>query len=130
MIIKDKRILIGYRHYRSREKEITSLWTCPGGRCNPGESIEKALRREVKEETGIDDLEIHNYIGEVSGAKKGDLVPLFLCGIKQKAKLMEPHKFSEWQWIDFKDYANGLPKNYINENARVMITNFLSEILR
>lgn len=38
---------------------------------------------------------------------------------------MEPDKFSEWQWVSLKDFANGLPMNYINEDSRIMILDFL-----
>ena len=76
----------------------------------------------MREETGITDLEILDYIGEVPGAKEGDRVPLFLCRTDQDVRLMEPDKFSEWQWVNL----NSFPENYINNQAREIITRFLS----
>lgn len=127
IIIKDRKILLGLRHYTPDKWKAISVWTCPGGRCDEGETIEQVLRREVREEVGITDLEIKDYIGEVPGAKEGDVVPLFLCKTEQDFKLMEPEKFSEWKWVDIKDYINGKPKPYINELSREMVKRFLSK---
>ncbi len=40
---------------RSKTKypAIKNLWDIPGGRINPGTSLQKNLRREVREETGL-----------------------------------------------------------------------------
>jgi 8-oxo-dGTP diphosphatase len=106
IIIKDNRILIGLRHYASDN----SVWTIPGGRCNFGETLENTLRREVEEETGINDLKILKYLGKTPGAKQGDEVFLFLCDTEQEVQLIEPEKFSEWRWFDLKN----CPENFIN----------------
>ena len=102
-----------------------SVWTCPGGRCEDGETVETTLRREVAEETGITDLQILSYIGEVPGAKESDIVPLFFCTTEQEPRLMEPEKFSEWRWISKEDYFRGFPENFINSPARKLIVDFL-----
>lgn len=123
VFIKDGRILVGLRHYTPDKWKKISVWTCPGGRCEDEETIEETIRREIFEEVGITDFEILQYLGKVPGAKEGDIVLLFLCKTTQTPKLMEPEKFSEWRWFDPKD----LPDNYINNEVKKVIINFLSE---
>ena len=41
-------------------------WALPGGRMDPGETVEQTIVREVKEETGLD-VEIVRKIGEYVG---------------------------------------------------------------
>ncbi len=123
LVVRDGKVLLGHRHYTPDKWKKISVWTCPGGRCNEGESIEIALRREVEEETEIKNLEIIDYISEVPGAKEGDIVPLFLCSTNQEAILAEPHKFSEWKWFDVKNF----PKKFINNHVRIVIIKLLSK---
>ncbi len=46
----DRRVLVVQR---GRPPGV-GLWSVPGGRVEPGESDEQAVRREVREETGLD----------------------------------------------------------------------------
>ncbi len=124
IFIRNRKILLGLRHYASDKWKTISVWTCPGGRGDENETIEETLRREVAEETGIVDFEIIQYLGEVPGAKEGDIVLLFFCQTSQSPRLMEPEKFSEWQWFS----VNELPKNYINNDVEKVIVKFLNEL--
>jgi len=121
IIIKNEKVLMGLRHYTPDKWKTISVWTVPGGRCDTGETLEKTLRREVKEETGINDLKIIKYLGEVPGSKSGDRVPLFVCSTGQEARLLEPEKFSEWRWFGIKEY----PENFINQIALDFIKKYL-----
>ena len=56
------------------------LWSVPGGKVDRGEYLVDALRREVKEETGID-VEVHDLLGffEVVGEDSHYVVLDFLA---------------------------------------------------
>lgn len=122
---RDGKILTGQRNYTKDKWKVISVWTIPGGRCDAGETLEQALRREVAEEIGIMEFDIIAFIGEVPGAKQGDIVPMFYCTTMQDATLMEPEKFSEWRWISRKEYIGENKYTGFNPAARKMILKFL-----
>ena len=125
VLVRNGEILSGHRHYTPDKWKTISVWTIPGGRCDLGETLEDTLRREIQEEVGITDFEIIDFIGEVSGAKEGDIVSIFFCKTKQDAKLMEPEKFSEWRWVSKSEYVSQEKYSGFNLRARKMIVDFL-----
>jgi 8-oxo-dGTP diphosphatase len=122
IIMKDKKVLMGLRHYTADKWKQISVWTIPGGRCDEGELVEQTLRRETYEETGIRNITIGEYLGEVPGAKEGDHVLLFVATTTEEPTLMEPEKFSEWRWFA----ADELPEQFINPEALKVIRSELS----
>jgi len=121
LIMSGDKILLGHRHYTPDKWKTISVWTCPGGRCDEGETIETALRREVTEEIGVQTLEVMEYLGEYPGAQMPDRVPVFLCHISEEPQNTEPHKFSEWKWFSKEDF----PDTFINKDVAKVIKKVL-----
>ncbi|MFA5013195.1 MAG: NUDIX hydrolase [Candidatus Paceibacterota bacterium] len=117
--VKNGKILIGLRNYTPDKYKEVSVWTLPGGRCEKNEKVEITLRREVNEEVGINDLFIRDFLGEIAGAKEGDIVYVFKCETTQEPRLLEPEKFSEWCWVKIED----IPSNFINHEVLRLIKN-------
>lgn len=122
VLMKDGKVLIGLRHYTADKWKEISVWTFPGGRCDAGETVEETLRRETGEETGIAELEITAFSGEVPGAKAGDIVYVFMGKTEAEPELREPEKFSEWRWSRIED----IPSNFINPPLLHLVRQHLS----
>jgi len=129
VIIRNDCILLGLRNYTSDKWKEISVWTKPVGRCHASETLEEPLRREIKEEVAIDKLEIVEFIGETSGAKKEDVVPIFLCKTEQNFKIVEPEKFSQWRWVPIAEYLKREPWDIMNPAAYKLISEFLQSRL-
>ncbi|RJO70672.1 NUDIX domain-containing protein [Nocardia panacis] len=49
---------------RPADDFMGGIWELPSGKVDPGEPLDQALVREVKEETGLDIAGIRKYLGE------------------------------------------------------------------
>lgn len=128
VFVKDGKVLTGLRNYTKDKWKEISVWTFPGGRSGAGETIEETLRREVAEEIGVTQFDILDFIGEASGAKEGDIVPMFFCATAQEAKLLEPEKFLEWRWVPIKEYAAEESYRVFNPSAINAIVDYLLKL--
>jgi 8-oxo-dGTP diphosphatase len=94
-----KKILIGKR---SDDPDVPKLsWCFPGGRPEYDEEIEKAVKREIKEETGLD-VESLGVIHAKRYPEKRDFLAIYyLCESLNPEKDLEPgDNFSELKWVD------------------------------
>ena len=90
------------------------LWATPGGGCEVGETLEQSARREVLEETGINDVIFTKYCGGVPGTTPGVILHVFFATTEQEPQLTEPDVFREWKWFPLSE----VPEDFQNEDLR------------
>ena len=98
IIDKDDRVLILKRSDYTKHKPL--VWEIPGGRLRLGEDPIKALKRETKEETGLDIDIIQSLNIQHFTRDDGQIITMiiFLCkALNNNVELSEEH--SDFDWI-------------------------------
>jgi 8-oxo-dGTP diphosphatase len=113
-IVKGNRILVIKRKNNNPHKP--GAWEIPGGRLKPGENPFEGLKRETKEETGIE-IEIMNPLG-VHHFTRDDgqkiTMIIFLCKpLSDEVKLSNEHE--NYIWADPKIVYEKLNRNFHGE---------------
>jgi 8-oxo-dGTP diphosphatase len=119
VIVRDGKVLLGLREY----VKSAPVWTCPGGKHEPGETDHQALVRECAEETGIDDLKIGAFMAEKT-SRVGYLVRFYLCTTAQEVTNKEPEKFLEWRWFP----SDALPENLAEDRDTGILRAILDQV--
>lgn len=97
MILRDGKVLLGKR----KGSHGAGEYAWPGGHLEYMESIESCVRREVKEETG---MEIHNIrflrlMNLKAYAPKHYIDIAMVADWKEgEPQIMEPEKIESWEW--------------------------------
>lgn len=99
-VVRDGKVLLGQRNHGFGN----GLWCLPGGHMEPHEGIEDVAKRELNEETGLTAGEIQFKVVFNNNHNHRDEHYLHF-GVEARSvsgdvKLMEPNKFSAWQWFD------------------------------
>lgn len=87
-------------------------YVAPGGKVEPGETLNAAVHREIKEETNLN-IDIIKKLGSIRNNKYK--LHWFACVPTDLSllKVVEPLKQKELKWIDLNDTSiNWTPKNY------------------
>lgn len=110
VIVKDGKVLILREAATYDEGTQRGRWHMPGGRIEVGENFEAALKREVREETGLEvEIESPLYVGEwrpvIKGVPNQIIGIFFVCRTKgTEVKLSNEH--DNYAWIDPKNYSD------------------------
>ncbi len=108
---KNEILLLKRRQSISEERTTSGMWSIPGGEVEFMEKIEDAVKREVREEIGVD-VEIIKHIGYTDQILEKSKVHWschhFLCKIKNgEPKIIESDNFEKLEWFSI----DKLPKN-------------------
>ena len=98
LVFRAGRLLITQRR---PQDHLGGLWEFPGGKREPGESFEECLRRELREELGVDVLVgarlesiTHDY------PEKSVHLEFFRCTLRDPAAEPQPHGCHALAWVD------------------------------
>ncbi len=90
---------------RSSEKDFASgVWECVTGRVDQGEGFEDALRREVREELGVE-VQIEFFVG-TTHFYRGEAIPeneligvVYCCSLVDPQAIRVSPEHSEHRWV-------------------------------
>lgn len=99
-------ILRGKEVFICQRKAGTAMglqWEFPGGKIEPGETPEQALRRELEEELGIQ-AKIGPYIAEIQhNYRNGGSIHLRFFAVHQFEGEMKNRVFEDMRWAELRD---------------------------
>ena len=122
MVDVDGRILIAQR---PEGKNMAGFWEFPGGKIEPGETPERALIRELKEELGIDTTESCLAAFTFASHRYDDfhlLMPVFLC--RKWDGFVTPQEGQVLKWVKISELKN-YPMPPADKPLLAMIRDFL-----
>jgi len=101
--------------------EFEGMWEFPGGKIEPGESRESALRREIQEELGID-ITIGKFLCTTDYDYPSFHLTMhcYLCSVESEEIELREHKSARWLTTELLDSVEWLPsdKYFIEELKR------------
>jgi len=105
-------------------KHNTGKWLLPGGKIQKNESWIEALKREIKEETGITEFEIKKILDINSWTENetGYYVVTFITTILKADKITLSDEHIEYAWVKLSDLDN---YDFWHENIKERIKKVL-----
>ena len=100
--------------------EFEGMWEFPGGKIEPGESRESALKREIQEELGID-ITVNKFLCTTDYDYSSFHLTMhcYLCSIESGEIELREHKSARWLTVDMLDSVEWLPADWeVVENIK------------
>ena len=138
---KKNQVFVGKRKDNPVDK-----WQMPQGGVNDGEDLTSAMKRELNEETGIENIKILNEIdgwfeyelpnyllgkiwrGKFRGQKQKWFIVKFLGNDEEINLEKDKPEFIEWKWLDIENLPNVIVdfKKRVYEKLLPKIRNFIN----
>ncbi len=125
-IILDKRgrVLL-VKHNPEKGGFWANKYICPGGRLEAGESLEEGVRREIKEETGLE-INILRWvrpfervIRDTDGTLQDHVIYLDAIATKQKGQFRPASDVGEGSWFSKEQLKQ--VRNEIHEDTQILL---------
>ena len=90
--------------------EFEGMWEFPGGKIEPGESREVALKREIQEELGVD-ITIDEFLCTTNYDYPSFHLTMhcYICSIEAGEIVLREHKSAQWLTPETLDSVEWLP---------------------
>ncbi len=98
---------------RSAHVTRPGMWCFPGGHVEPGETSRKAIRRELKEELGIETVPVRR-LGSIRLPQAGYVLAVWRVERRSGILRPNPAEIAEVRWIEpeaIRTITDGLPSN-------------------
>ncbi|HCE80610.1 MAG TPA: 8-oxo-dGTP diphosphatase MutT [Thermodesulfobacterium commune] len=100
-IEKDGKVLVVKR---PTDKKRGGFWEFPGGKVEAGESLQEALRRELKEELGIE-VRVGEVLEKIRYIYPDEEIELYLLSVAVNRDL-DLKESLEVKWVDLQELEN------------------------
>ena len=123
-IVNDKNELLLIKR-NCKDQHKPGVWEVPGGRLEPGEDPFEGLKRETKEETGLEisvhnPLHVHHFIRD--DGQKITMITFLCRTVSENVALSGEH--SEYRWVSLNEAHEIICPNFIQDlntlNNRVL----------
>jgi len=96
-VVRDGRVLFVRRNYEPGK----GTWTLPGGFAEHTETLEEAVKRELREETGIE-VEVQGVVGVRTRytERHGAVLVIFRCALAAGAPTADDYEISAAEFFD------------------------------
>ena len=90
--------------------EFEGMWEFPGGKIEPGECAESALKREIQEELGVD-ISINEFLCTTDYDYPSFHLTMhcYLCSVVSCEIELREHKSAQWLTMESLDNVEWLP---------------------
>jgi 8-oxo-dGTP diphosphatase len=99
ILIENGKVLIARRRPGASQ---AGLWEFPGGKVRPGESPAQCLKREIREELGIE-IAVGEFFGESVHAYEDKTIRLLAYRVRAESGEMSRNDHAELAWVAVAD---------------------------